>query len=136
MAHKVCPVVFRVSDRGAEVLAFRHPSAGNQFVKGTIEHGELAALSAVRELREESGICAGPALIDLGQFPVGENLLWHFFALQRNDLPDRWNHRTEDDFGHTFSFFWHPLDQDLDADWHPQFHEVLTIIRRSLPLLI
>ena len=134
MAQKVCPVVFRVLDRGGEVLAFRHPSAGNQFVKGTIEPDEPASASAVRELLEESGICAGQGLVDLGEFPVGEASVWHFFALQRNDLPDRWDHRTEDDFDHVFSFFWHPLDEGLDEDWHPQFHDALAIMRRSLPL--
>ncbi|PJX25247.1 hypothetical protein CAP48_04060 [Advenella sp. S44] len=35
-----CSVVVRTSEDGLEVLAFRHPSAGKQFVKGTIEEGE------------------------------------------------------------------------------------------------
>jgi len=55
MREKVCPVVHQQVDGVLEVLAFRHPSAGNQFVKGTIEDGEPPPTAALRELREESG---------------------------------------------------------------------------------
>jgi len=47
---KACPVVLRVSKEILEVLAFIHPSAGKQFVKGTIENGETPQQAAEREL--------------------------------------------------------------------------------------
>ncbi|WP_410001350.1 NUDIX domain-containing protein [Rhizobium leguminosarum] len=43
-------------NQGLEILAFTHPSAGNQFVKGTVEEGERPQDAAARELREESGL--------------------------------------------------------------------------------
>ena len=39
-----------------KILAFAHPQAGHQFVKGTIEPGESAGAVAQRELHEEAGI--------------------------------------------------------------------------------
>ncbi|WP_222034522.1 NUDIX domain-containing protein [Rhizobium leguminosarum] len=53
---KTCPVVTRRMNQGLEILAFTHPSAGNQFVKGTVEEGERPQDAAARELREESGL--------------------------------------------------------------------------------
>jgi 8-oxo-dGTP pyrophosphatase MutT (NUDIX family) len=54
-ADKVCPIVFRdVSMR--QILAFEHPRAGVQLVKGYIEPGETVRAAALRELAEESGI--------------------------------------------------------------------------------
>ncbi|WP_374834663.1 NUDIX domain-containing protein [Paenochrobactrum pullorum] len=55
MIEKACPVVFRTSRHGLEVLAFIHPLAGKQFVKGTVEDAETARYAAEQELREESG---------------------------------------------------------------------------------
>jgi 8-oxo-dGTP pyrophosphatase MutT (NUDIX family) len=135
MAQKVCPVVFRRSDGAVELLAFKHPSAGNQFVKGSIEDGELAPQAARRELQEESGITTDCCFLDLGQAQVGNpSSVWHFFAVELDGLPRRWEHQTEDDFGHVFSFFWHPLADELGEDWHPIFNEALRVIRRLLPL--
>jgi hypothetical protein len=37
---KACPIVTTATKHWLEVLAFRHPSAGNQFVKGTIQQGK------------------------------------------------------------------------------------------------
>lgn len=132
MAQKVCPVVYRVSDGFTEILAFHHPSAGKQFVKGGIEAGETALHAAIRELNEESGITPESDLIDLGEATIGP-AVWHFFALTADDLPQRWSHQTQDDFGHIFSFFWHPVAKDLDEEWHPFFHEALEVIRRFVP---
>lgn len=135
MAQKVCPLIFRIFDGRPEVLAFRHPSAGNQFVKGSIEEGELPLEAARRELREETGITVADDLLDLGNASIGDQFVrWHFFAVRIEELPDDWVHQAEDDFGHIFSFFWHPLADDLNEDWHPQFHEALQVIRSSLPL--
>ncbi|WP_332701490.1 NUDIX domain-containing protein [Devosia sp.] len=64
MTAKVCAVPYRRPPSGFEVLAFRHPLAGNQFVEGTLEAGEDPAEGAYRELQEESGLTLGepPAL--------------------------------------------------------------------------
>ena len=132
MAQKVCPVVYRVSEGFTEILAFHHPLAGKQFVKGGIEAGETALDAAIRELKEESGITAVSDLIDFGEATIG-SAEWHFFALTANNLPHRWSHQTQDDFGHIFSFFWHPVAENLGEEWHPLFHEALEIIRRFVP---
>lgn len=55
-AGKACPVVVRLHNGQREVLAFTHPSAGNQFVTGAIETGESTLEAAVRELWKESGL--------------------------------------------------------------------------------
>ena len=48
---KACPVVIR-HPAAPEILAFEHPLAGLQLVKGSIEPNETAAAAAVRELYE------------------------------------------------------------------------------------
>lgn len=131
MAKKVCPVVFRIRGGEIEVLAFRHPSAGKQFVKGGIEGNETSLHAALRELEEESGIKAEAPILNIGRASVG-SAVWHFLAFEIDGIPEHWDHKTHDDFGHVFSFFWHPLAADLDGEWHLQFHETFAVIRGSL----
>ena len=52
IATKVCAVVVR----DGRLLMFRHPCAGWQLVKGSLERGEAVGSAAVRELFEEAGI--------------------------------------------------------------------------------
>lgn len=131
---KACAVPFRRTKQGLEVLAFRHPFAGNQFVKGTLEDGEAPEMGACRELLEESGLSLNVEPILLDVQPVGDPpASWSFYAFETNSLPDKWDHWTEDGGGHTFSFFWHPLSQNLDDEWHSIFHEAFRIIRSTLP---
>ena len=107
-----------------EVLGFVHPQAGKQFVKGTIEIGESPIAAARRELREESGLVAPSRLESIGVHLMADSRQrWHFFGCSMENLPDTWQHETEDDLGHTFAFFWHPLDKKPDDTWHPVFHE-------------
>lgn len=121
---KACPLVIRTLAHDLEVLAFVHPLAGKQFVKGTIEAGEAPNRAAERELREESGLTTQWPLVYLGKREIGnDRLLWYFFKCSFSGLPDTWEHKTDDDYGHTFTFFWHPVDLPLDRDWHPIFHE-------------
>jgi len=56
LIEKVVPVVFREINNNLEILVFRHPLAGIQIVKGTVEHQEQLEHAALRELYEESGI--------------------------------------------------------------------------------
>lgn len=130
---KACPVVFRATKKQIEVLAFNHPSAGKQFVKGTIESGETPRAAAERELREESGISVRSPLIFLGTHEVGtEYTPWHFFSCQSAALPDAWQHIAEDDQGYTLTFFWHPIHQPLDQHWHEIFHEAFAFFAPHL----
>ncbi|ATQ70737.1 DNA mismatch repair protein MutT (plasmid) [Methylosinus trichosporium OB3b] len=133
-SEKVCLVVIRTFECRLEVLAFVHPSAGKQFVKGTIETGETPDEAAERELREESGLTIQSPLVYLGQHQIGaERQLWHFFHFCSSGLPDTWQHQAEDDHGHTFSFFWHPIDLPLDRNWHPLFHEAFEFFAPLVP---
>lgn len=127
---KAVPVVLR--QRGeVEVLAFRHPLAGNQLVKGTIEPDETAEAGALRELAEESGISNGRASGRFGSDTIG-GTVWHFVRVAVADLPDAWSFRTGDDGGHDFAFFWHPLSGAEGADWHPDFRRALAFIRDAV----
>ena len=57
--NKVCPVILRKNNNTLEILLFKHPTAGIQLVKGTIEKSEPVFQAAIRELYEESGIVVG-----------------------------------------------------------------------------
>ncbi|WP_220185262.1 NUDIX domain-containing protein [uncultured Paracoccus sp.] len=115
------------------VLAFIHPLAGRQFVKGGIERHETPAKAAIRELSEESGIRVMAPPVLLGTAPIGsEGRIWHFFDCPAPALPDRWQHRTEDRGGLLFDFFWHPLAKTPGQDWHPIFRDAHVTIRRLL----
>lgn len=61
---KACPVVLRRSET-LEILAFEHPLAGLQLVKGSVESGESTEVASARELVEEAGI-QGKVIRDLG----------------------------------------------------------------------
>lgn len=123
---KACAVVLS-STAGARILLFRHPLAGAQLVKGTIEEGETPSQAALRELSEESGIDAATVVGDLGVWDA-EHLdqIWSFHLCQAKEpLPERWSHQTLDDHGHLFQFFWASLDQLPHADCHPVFSRAL-----------
>lgn len=130
---KACPVILR--ERNAiDVLAFRHPLAGCQLVKGTIEPGENPAAAALRELREESGLAGAEVLSHLGIWESGyQDQIWSFHLCQmQHELPEVWVHHTDDDGGHDFTFFWHPLAEPPGAEWHEVFQGALGYIRTAL----
>ena len=115
------------------ILAFEHPSAGSQLVKGTIELGEPAERAALRELAEESGITDVEVVRSLGEFEVGPpRQLWHAFLCEADGLAENWSFRTRVDGGHDFRFFWHCLSEPADERWHLIFRQALREIQWRL----
>ena len=127
---KVCPFLLRTVAGVIEILAFAHPYAGNQIVKGTLETGETALTAAKRELFEESGIELTKQPIQIGSSDnIVEGQVWYFFQCEAANLPDAWSFQTLDDEGHVFEFFWQPLFEDLTFEWHHQFKRSIQFIR-------
>lgn len=129
----VVPVVLRRQGDRLAVLVFDHPLAGTQLVKGTVEAGEAIAAAAARELTEESGIVGAVAVRDLGawqQAPPGQ--VWHFCEMATSSLPDTWEHDTDDDGGHRFSFWWHPIAEPAPASCHPLFANALAFVQQRV----
>jgi 8-oxo-dGTP pyrophosphatase MutT (NUDIX family) len=133
---KVCPVVFRDSSM-RQILAFEHPHAGVQLVKGGIEPGESVRAAALRELAEESGISNADIAHDLGTWSSGHKD--HVWSLQlctyTPALPESWVHHCADDGGHDLRFFWHDVQQPPGDAWPTQYRRALETIReRARPL--
>jgi 8-oxo-dGTP pyrophosphatase MutT (NUDIX family) len=128
---KVCPVILRKHSDVWSILAFRHPRAGTQLIKGTLEAGERPEVGALRELAEESGIDHAVVVEKIGDLDMDEaEQRWHVFLCQPSaPLADEWDHFTTDGGGHIFHFFWQPLDQEPDETWHPVFKAGLDYIR-------
>ena len=131
-ADKSCPVVLRTRET-LEILAFEHPLAGLQLVKGSVDPGESTDLAAVRELIEEAGI-QSTARRDLGEWhSIATGHTWAFHECHvAQDLPDTWVHFAEDDGGHEFRFFWHPLTSEPSERWHQVFRDALSFLRTAL----
>lgn len=125
-ATKACPVVL-LPGQPPRILLFRHPQAGVQLVKGSIEPGETPAQAALRELKEESGIGNARVVTDLGTWDAGhQGQVWSFHLCEAGaPLPEQWSHQTEDDHGHRFSFFWAALDELPWEECHPLFQRAL-----------
>lgn len=130
---KACAVVLSSGLR-PRILLFRHPLAGVQLVKGSIEKGETPGQAALRELAEESGITVATIKDDLGCWDA-EHLgqVWSFQLCEvAEPLPEQWSHQTLDDHGHLFEFFWAELDQLPPADCHPVFRRALDFLYSTL----
>jgi 8-oxo-dGTP pyrophosphatase MutT (NUDIX family) len=130
---KACPVVLRSANGQTEVLAFEHPLAGFQLVKGTIEPGESVEAAALRELAEESGIQSAVARRSLGTHAPGSpEQVWAFVECVPSEaLPSAWIYRTADGGGHSFRFFWHPLFGSTSEHWHTVFRNALRFIQAA-----
>ena len=128
--HKACPVILRQHDESWQILAFKHPKAGTQLVKGTVEEDERPEKTALRELAEESGIDQAVVIQKIGQLGFqATKQHWHLFLCRPAlALPEEWSFFTEDGGGQLFQFFWHPLATAPDASWHPHFRRALTFI--------
>ena len=123
MRRVACAVV----RRGREVLAFRHPLAGAQLVKGGIEPGETVEAAALRELVEEAGV-AGRGTRGLTiRDDIRDGELWHLVEVETGPLPEAWVHRCADDGGHDFAFFWH-RPGDGDAAFAEPYRRVLRVL--------
>ena len=131
-AEKSCPVVLRGRET-LEILAFEHPLAGFQLVKGSVEPGESTDLAAVRELKEEAGIqsTVGRHLGERRSIVTGHTWAFHECYVDQ-DLPDTWVHFAKDDGGHEFRFFWHPLMSEPSERWHQVFRDALSFLRKRL----
>lgn len=129
LPEKVCSVVLS-SARRPKILLFRHPLAGVQLVKGTIEKGEAPCRAALRELAEESGISTATIENDLGCWDSGhQGQIWSFQLCQViGPLPEQWSHQTLDDHGHLVEFFWASLDHLPYGDCHPVFRRALVFL--------
>lgn len=130
---KACPVVLRNTGE-PQVLAFEHPLAGLQLVKGSIESNESARQAALRELWEESGLQVSRVVADLGVWEPGYlGQIWSFHLCEiPSQTPDTWTHRTADDGGHDFKYFWHPLATEASSQWHWVFRKALAYIRSNV----
>ena len=130
---KACPVLLRNHNGRTEILVFRHPLAGVQLAKGTIEPGETGLGAAERELWEEAGVrLKANRLLLEWQRRLGEPV-WGIYLMETvSDLPDQWEHFCEDDGGHVFQFFWHPLRREASADWDVVFADALRAVRETL----
>jgi len=131
---KVVPVILRHQKHGLEILAFRHPLAGIQLVKGTIEQEEKYDEAAIRELFEEAGLIAEPNPKFIGNFKLKSNQQdWYFYLCEVSvDLAETWIHHCQDDGGLDFEFFWFPLNQKPNESWHESFQEALVLLREKL----
>lgn len=99
--NKACPVVIRKHNNELQFLAFQHPLAGKQIVKGTIEAGESVEQACIRELAEESGL-QGKVLTYLGDWDANfDSQVWGFCLMEiEGDIPDTFSYFTLDDGGH------------------------------------
>jgi 8-oxo-dGTP pyrophosphatase MutT (NUDIX family) len=131
--NRACPVVLRHNNNSLDLLAFKHPEAGKQLVKGNIETGEPLDQACARELEEESGIQAQPVR-HLGIWNANfKNQVWGFCLMHYEGiLPDSWDFDTKDDGGHVFSFFWQPLHNPPDDSWDEVHRNAFHYIRNAL----
>jgi len=131
--NRACPIVLRNNNSNLELLAFKHPNGKNQLVKGGINKGEPLESACIRELAEESGIQA-EAVRQLGIWDSNfKKQVWGFYLMHYKDiLPDTWEFETKDDGGHTFSFFWQPLNSPLSDNWKEVYKNAFQYVKATL----
>lgn len=85
-------------DDGLLVFEHRdHPEAGTQVPAGGVEHDEKLIDAAIREVREEMGVCIDAELTLLGTHEhldgLGRPALSYFFRVPApHGLPESWQH--------------------------------------------
>lgn len=113
----------------SQVLLFRHPLAGYQLVKGSIQTKEPPKTAAIRELHEESGLIAASAIPSGVLRQSAQHEIWHIFLCDVGNTPDTWTYETQDDDGQVFDFFWHDLDADAPMPMAATYLAVLKHIK-------
>ncbi len=131
--NQACPVVLRPDKENSELLVFRHPYAGMQLVKGTIEQGESLEQACERELFEEAGLL-GKSSGFLGVWESGyRGQVWGFSLMELTESPeDRWSHFTGDGGGLIFCFSWENINLELTEGFHPLFQGAIRFIQSQL----
>lgn len=124
--------------RGDAILLFRHPLAGVQLPKGTVEPGETTQAAARREVFEEVGLSLTRPLPMLGTWICpSPSAIWHVFMA---DAPtgtlEAWRHAPTGggpEAGLVFDVFWADLPRARKS-LHPLFLPVLGMIERHAGL--
>ncbi len=117
--------------RRPRVVGFRAPRSCLQLVKGGIELGETPEFAAVREMKEEAGIRVHAVRL-LGMVQAVQGQSWSLtLCSTEQQLPARWVHRTSDDGGHDFRFFWQPLEAQPSEAWALPYRTVLAYVRAA-----
>lgn len=121
MLPKVVAYITRETERGTELLVFRHPrhiKTPIQVPQGTVEVGEPVIDALWRELEEETGRSDFTLIGQIAKVPFYAD--WRDEWQERNvfhlsapaDTPDDWTYVVTDgesDKGLRFEFFWLPL---------------------------
>jgi 8-oxo-dGTP pyrophosphatase MutT (NUDIX family) len=140
MVRKAYAYITREAAGASAALVFRHrddPAAGIQVPRGTVDASENPAVTVVREVCEECGLCdarlIGLLARDLEAQPDDPTRNWErfFFHLVAPNAPDEWEYAVTgdgEDNGLVFSFFW--LPRERLGDLWPGFGDYLHLILR------
>lgn len=135
---KACACVVRNN----HILAFKHPSAGFQIPKGSVEDHESIEEAVLRELAEESGITDASIGSKVGQldwlieagtttFVQAEHQEWHIYLVNPNQpVPEAWTHSafgSKAEEGLLFDFYWQPF-APIPEQFDPVYREVIRMV--------
>ncbi|WP_320821840.1 hypothetical protein [Reinekea sp.] len=128
---RACPIVYRESAIGLEVLAFSQPTAGKQLVTGIIGAKETLAASCVRSLRQASGL-QGKAKRYIGkELMATAEATFGFYLMDTESISaEQWQWPENATEGEPLDFFWQRLDQPLGDEWQPLYRELSAFIHQ------
>lgn len=141
MIQKVLAYITRETERGYEILVFRHPyskGAPIQIPQGTVEEGEPALSALWREVEEETGLTNLALVNQIAKTPCycewlqewQERNVFHLTA--PSTTLDDWSHIVTnglEDKGLRFEFFWLSLAeaQQTLQDYQSQWLQLITV---------